>query len=212
MDYYLIDLENVGSRGLYGADLLDGDACIVIFYSSASSTVSGQVSRMLLDGRARILSQNVNVRTKNAMDFALAVMAGKLLAGDPEGKITIISGDSGYKAVLEAGNGKEPGRVFQHHSILEAWYLKERNPGKEANASIKSIMKEIRKRKTLADAAAALSADPELLSAVMEESGSDFRKLYQELLHVFGRERGLRLYRKMKNDRLGPFSIPPGTA
>lgn len=102
MDYYLIDLENVSNAGIEGADLLDANSKIVLFYSSAAGVISRFSEEILLRSNADIEYYPVNVHTKNALDFELVFHVGKLAADPKTEHIFIISADNGYQAVLEA--------------------------------------------------------------------------------------------------------------
>lgn len=75
-NYYLIDLENVQSRGFMGADLLGADGCIVIFYSCAANTITAADEERILRGQAAVRIRPVRVHTKDALDFELAVYTG----------------------------------------------------------------------------------------------------------------------------------------
>lgn len=205
MEYYLIDLENVGSQGIWGADLLEKNSCIIIFYSSEASTVDRRTEGMLLAGSEEVCIQNVNVHTKNAMDFAIAVKAGELLKTEDTERVVIVSNDNGYQAVLEAGNRERPGIVSQYSSVLEAWYLlgnerRLQNP-KCTPVSVKTVLQEKKTGYTLIAIAKELDVDVNALTKIIRKANTH-KEAYTEMLHAFGREKGLLVYRRLQTDGL----------
>lgn len=209
MKYYLVDLENVSNKGLAGADFLGGDARIVIFYSASAGKISEFCCGLLARSDAEVIWQAVNVHTKNALDFELAVYAGGLLMSDFTESICIISADSGYKAVTEAGNKLQPGTVWQYSSILEAWYMQSHTAdaaGTGPMASIKNVRKMLRQKKLVASIAGKIGLDPKDVMVLMEECGADIHRLYLGMLHSFGKEKGLAVYRQIRANSVGPFS------
>lgn len=208
MDYYLVDLENVGNKGLEGADLLNENSRIVVFYSAAAGKISEFCCDLLMQGKAGVDWQPVNARTKNALDFELAVYTGGLLRDTDTGSIYIISVDNGYKAVLEAGNKTKPGTIFQYSSILEAWYMRKRETDDSFGemASIKSVRKMLRQKKLIESIAARTELDSGAVINLIAECGTDIHRLYLGMLHAFGKEKGLAVYRQIRGNNLGPFS------
>lgn len=204
MKYFLIDLENVHDDGIKGADLLDEDSCIVIFHSSSSDTISNTAYRILKKSPAEVRFQIVNVRTKNAMDFEMAVYAGQLMMNADTDKIIIISADNGFKAVIEAVNQRKQNMMAQYPTLLSAWYMcirEERIPTSKVRVAMNEVKKGILKKEKVRVIAARLSVNPIQYANVIYESGNDKRSLYRGMMHTFGRKKGLEVYRYLQGRR-----------
>ena len=76
MSYYLIDFENVKSRGMEGVELLTEEDTVCIFYSDNADSMTFDLHRKLNETKAHIIYHKVAVGTKNALDFQLAKYLG----------------------------------------------------------------------------------------------------------------------------------------
>lgn len=81
MAYYLIDFENVKSRGMEGVELLTEEDTVCIFYSDNADSMTFDLHRKLNETKANIIYHKVAVGTKNALDFQLATYLGYLICG-----------------------------------------------------------------------------------------------------------------------------------
>lgn len=79
MAYYLIDFENVKSRGMEGVELLAKEDTVCIFYSDNADSMTFDLHRKLNETKAQIIYHKVAVGTKNALDFQLATYLGYLI-------------------------------------------------------------------------------------------------------------------------------------
>ena len=79
MAYYLIDFENVKSRGMEGVELLTEEDTVCIFYSDNADSMTFDLHRKLNETKANIIYHKVAVGTKNALDFQLATYLGYLI-------------------------------------------------------------------------------------------------------------------------------------
>lgn len=210
MDYYLIDLENVGNRGLEGADLLDRNSEIVVFYSSVTNKISPAASDRIMMGKASVRTQAVNVHTKNALDFELAVYVGRLVVAETTENIFIISNDGGYQAVVEGGSRAEFYNIYLYDSILEAYYMKTRTEEEKnkQNIPVKDLKKMIKRKKALYVMADVLSIDPAELVFVIMSADDNARSVYTGMLHAFGKEKGLEVYRYYRKNWVGQLQQP----
>ena len=66
MAYYLIDFENVKSRGMEGVELLAEEDTVCIFYSDNADSMTFDLHRKLNETKAQIIYHKVAVGTKNA--------------------------------------------------------------------------------------------------------------------------------------------------
>ena len=96
MKTYLVDFENVKSKGLVGIDRLTSDDHVIIFYSENSDTISFEMHCMVMQAKAEVDYMKVRVGGKNALDFQLSTLLGYLVAEGDNSHIFIISNDRGF--------------------------------------------------------------------------------------------------------------------
>lgn len=104
MKAYLIDFENVKSKGLSGIDLLGENDRVIIFYSENSDTISFDMHRKVMSSSAQIEYLKVRVGGKNALDFQLSTLLGYLVAKEMYSHIFIISNDKGFDKLHDFWN------------------------------------------------------------------------------------------------------------
>lgn len=76
MRSFLVDFENVKSKGLVGIDQVGSDDHVVIFYSENSDTISFEMHCSVMRAAASVEYMKVNVGGKNALDFQALYPAG----------------------------------------------------------------------------------------------------------------------------------------
>lgn len=96
MKTYLVDFENVKSKGLVGIDKLDKDDNVIIFYSENSDTISFEMHCQVLKAKANVEYMKVRVGGKNALDFQLSTLLGYIVAKGCNTHVFVISGDKGF--------------------------------------------------------------------------------------------------------------------
>ena len=96
MKTYLIDFENVKSKGLSGIDKLTEDDHVIIFYSENSDTISFEMHCLVMQAKAQVDYIKVRVGGKNALDFQLSTLLGYLVAEGDNTHLFIISNDKGF--------------------------------------------------------------------------------------------------------------------
>lgn len=106
MKIYLVDFENVKSKGLQGIDNLTETDTVIIFYSENSDTINFEMHQKVLTSKADIEYFKVNVGGKNALDFQLSTLLGYLVAKDTYTNIFIISNDRGFDFLHDFWHGK----------------------------------------------------------------------------------------------------------
>ena len=104
MKAYLIDFENVKSKGLTGIEQLGADDKVIIFYGENSDTISFEMHCKVMTSSADIEYLKVRVGGKNALDFQLSTLLGYLLAKELYTHIFIISGDKGFDKLHDFWN------------------------------------------------------------------------------------------------------------
>lgn len=104
MAYYLIDFENVKSRGMEGVELLTEEDTVCIFYSDNADSMTFDLHRKLNETKADIIYHKVAVGTKNALDFQLATYLGYLICGQQNEGIHpnyfIVTKDNGFTSLM----------------------------------------------------------------------------------------------------------------
>ncbi len=96
MKTYLVDFENVKSKGLVGIDRLDSEDNVIIFYSENSDTISFEMHCLVMKAKANIEYMKVRVGGKNALDFQLSTLLGYIVAKGNNSHVFVISGDKGF--------------------------------------------------------------------------------------------------------------------
>ena len=104
MAYYLIDFENVKSRGMEGVELLTEEDTVCIFYSDNADSMTFDLHRKLNETKANIIYHKVAVGTKNALDFQLATYLGYLICEQQRDGIHpnyfIVTKDNGFTSLM----------------------------------------------------------------------------------------------------------------
>lgn len=104
MAYYLIDFENVKSRGMEGVELLTEEDTVCIFYSDNADSMTFDLHRKLNETKANIIYHKVAVGTKNALDFQLATYLGYLICEQQNEGIHpnyfIVTKDNGFTSLM----------------------------------------------------------------------------------------------------------------
>ena len=134
MKAYLIDFENVKSKGLTGIEQLSPDDKVIIFYSENSDTISFEMHRKVMTSTADIEYLKVRVGGKNALDFQLSTLLGYLLAKGLYTHIFVISGDKGFDKLHDFWNVSFADRnsvtVFRTQTLLAAVAFANASKGK----------------------------------------------------------------------------------
>lgn len=99
--HFLIDYENVHNAGLRGAEYLNEEDQIILFYSQNSMTMERGYMHILAQCGCTFDIIKLISAGKNYLDFYIAVKIGELIAAGCQNPIGIISKDNGYKAVQE---------------------------------------------------------------------------------------------------------------
>lgn len=104
MSYYLIDFENVKSRGMEGVELLTEEDTVCIFYSDNADSMTFDLHRKLNETKAHIIYHKVAVGTKNALDFQPATYLGYLICEQQKEDIHpnyfIVTKDNGFTSLM----------------------------------------------------------------------------------------------------------------
>lgn len=104
MNAYLIDFENVKSKGLNGIEHLCENDRVIIFYSENSDTISFDMHMKVMATPASVEYLKVRVGGKNALDFQLCSMMGFIAAKEIYKYIFIVSNDKGFDKLHDFWN------------------------------------------------------------------------------------------------------------
>ena len=203
---YMVDFENVARKGLIGIGLLNSDDLVYIFYSNSKSNINSGLRENMLSCKARIVHQKVTTKTPNALDFQLSTEIGRLVEKGTISRISIISEDRGYEAVVDYVRKVTPSVIIdqqpfimaakqmEEEGITTAEILRRQKPQKlgmtfmELDRS-KQFEKEI--RKLVPDVE---DEEIKMLKGICMGTTSR-REKYIKALKTFGKEHGLVLYR-----------------
>ncbi len=103
MAYYLIDFENVKSRGMEGVELLTEEDTVCIFYSDNADSMTFDLHRKLNETKANIIYHKVAVGTKNALDFQPTYLGYLICEQQREGihpNYFIVTKDNGFTSLM----------------------------------------------------------------------------------------------------------------
>ncbi len=106
MKIYLIDFENVKSKGLTGVDHLTEEDSVIIFYSENADTISFEMHQKVLSSKAEVEYFKVHVGGKNALDFQLSTLLGYLVGKNAYSHIFVISNDKSFDFLHDFWHGK----------------------------------------------------------------------------------------------------------
>jgi hypothetical protein len=101
MGYFLIDYENTKNNGLNGIETLSSKDTVCIFYSENANTLTFETHKKISESTANFVFQEVDVGTKNALDFQLVTYLGYLIGKDRNQKYFIVTKDAGFGSVAK---------------------------------------------------------------------------------------------------------------
>lgn len=103
MNYFFIDYENVKEKGFNGILNLMEDSKVYIFYSSNANSLTFDLHNDLNESKAAINYFNVNVGSKNALDFQLSSYLGYVICNDidKKSKFYIVTKDNGFNCLAK---------------------------------------------------------------------------------------------------------------
>ena len=97
----LVDYENVnGSKGMKGVEYLTNEDILTIFYSDSCPNIPVEYMNPIIESGCSFMIYKLKRTGKNALDFYIAVEAGRLSA-EGHRQIAIISNDKGFEAVYD---------------------------------------------------------------------------------------------------------------
>lgn len=145
MNFYLVDYENVKSKGLEGITELSKNDTVYIFYSANANSLTFDLHLKLNQSQATIIYQEVSVGSKNALDFQLSTHLGYLIKEqeDKDARFYIITKDQGFTSLVRYWSEKK-------EQVKLAVDLSGTDPDKET-AELKKKVLEVLEDKNAAD-------------------------------------------------------------
>ena len=211
MHYYLIDFENVGITGLTGLYLPGEDSEIRVFLSDAAHQANEEVMQDAISSNAVIDTFYCSVSGKNSMDFQIAAYAWALLERTDTTRISIISADQGYMAVIDYGRKvRKNVPIYLARNILEAYAAyqagfakKEYSIGKKKTVEFKHIIDEVKFRRNNDSAKVmkleeAFGREKGIKALRIWNAYTGGRAKYREIIKTFGMKDGVEIYRLCK--------------
>lgn len=108
---FVVDTENTNNYSFINNFKVNENDNIVLFFSNNSKSITIQTFDEILKCGAKILTQNVNVGGKNALDFQLvAFITEKTIRGNFS-EIHVISNDTGFNYAIDYINNCYEGNV-----------------------------------------------------------------------------------------------------
>ena len=210
--YFLIDFENVKNLGLRGAEELEQEDGVAIFFSDSNSRVERRYLQDIEESGCTFDAYKLVKPYKNALDFYIAAKSGELFGGGYPGVIAIISKDEGFKAVRDywTYRAKPTHRMVVCESIERAilaaggpYPRVRRISAKMTSLGVEEFYASITDRRKVKEMLNQQFADTQLaeriddLEALIQKSETP-RELYLNALRGFGRNDGLFAYGILK--------------
>ena len=210
--YFLIDYENVKENGLSGFEHLTSNDDVLIFFSESTSNIKQGVWKKLCDTGCSIEICKLAKVRKNGLDFYIASRVGEIVAQDPSERIAIISGDSGFMAVVDywqkcrgnkysvvVGNTISMGIMYSKENSQRARCIEEFRKKVDIETAFQTYQKQTMLKaeiKTLLEGSNYEDKVDDIFRFV--EESSSYREKYLGALKRYGRKDGLNIYRFVK--------------
>ena len=118
MKYFLVDFENVHSKGMTGHEALDAEDRVVVFYTESNMYINMD----MISGHSGQIEFRKVPCGDQSLDKLLICRMGVLAARSAEDdKIVVISHDQGYSDCIRSLNAVWPGKAHLTDSI-GAWF------------------------------------------------------------------------------------------
>lgn len=212
MIHFMIDFENIGSRGLQGAEYLQQDDSVTIFYSQACMKIEQRRFFQVKESGCEFQICKLQKARKNALDFYIASRIGEIYGQGYIGMTAIVSNDTGFQAVREYWKNctSVPRDIILRPDIEQCIAASGENSFRQRRICLEKqevrLEEEYEKyaerqriRKRLEDSFAHTYYE-DFIEQIMNliESPKPLKILYRDSLKQFGRKDGLRIYREVK--------------
>lgn len=212
MIHFMVDFENVRNNGLQGAEYLQANDKVTIFYSACCLQVENGRMQQILNSGCEFDIRRLQNTGKNALDFYIASYLGELFGSGFEGNAAIVSCDKGFRAVQEYWRSAPLSRKIVLKSDIEQCIVSsgensERSSlirEKKKTTNIECEFEKYQERKRILEEVknlfenTAYTEEIGKISSIIERKSSP-KVLYLDTLKQFGKKSGLEIYSKIKN-------------
>lgn len=212
MIHFMIDFENTRSRGLQGAEYLQAEDSVTIFYSQACMKIEqGRLCQLKQAGCSFRLCK-LQKSGKNALDFYIASYIGEIYGQGYTGMTAIVSSDAGFQAVKEYWKScaSVPKNIILRPDIEQCIFSSGENSLRQKQIYMekkevdleeeyKKYVEQQRIRNALEDSFANTDYES-LVEQIMEvvTRSKPLKLLYLDSVKQFGKRDGLNIYHKVK--------------
>lgn len=203
---FLIDYENINSRGLHGSEFLEKDDELLIFYSDQCPRIERQEMEKVFQSGCGFEIIKLPSPGKNALDFCIATSVGEALGRGENKSIGIISNDKGYKTIQDYWRKRKPTvrivcRPDVAQCIISADEPGERTRKVHAACDPVDLEKEYKVflRRRMLEEKLTDYGEKGLQLASDLSSMHEAKKIYQFLLQECGKKDGLAIYHMVKD-------------
>ena len=215
MIHLLVDYENVHYSGLEGTEYLTPEDTLTIFYSKPCRYIPQYRMKHILDSGCKFEICELVSKRKNALDFYIASKVGEIFAEDRNVNVAIVSKDNGFKSVRDYWNVRlNPSSRLVKNDTITSCIISSAEPYQrrinlQQNTSrvelIRALQiyteneKTVRIKKQLCDTFENTEYEkliPQIVDIV--EGSNDLKNMYISSLKTFGKEKGLGVYRQLK--------------
>jgi len=210
MIHFMVDFENVGNRGLQGAEYLSAEDSMTIFYSKTCSQVENRKLQQIISAGSVLHLCCLQNTGKNALDFYIASKIGELYGSGYEGLTAVVSKDKGYHAVRDYWEkcvrparkivlcpDLEQGIVASNENSTRRTVIQRNLQEVSLEAQYEKYKEHLRIREELeVYFADTMDMDQGVLEQVVNivEAKKERRVLYLDTLKQFGKKKGLEIY------------------
>ena len=210
---FFIDYENVHAQGFRGAEFLNPQDEVVLFYSKACTKLECGILTTLYDSGCDCRIFKLANAGRNALDFYITSHIGETLGRGYIGAVGIVSHDKGFRAIHDYWLARNPGMIIackpdiaqciistnemqdlrwqKVHQKYEALDLEEAFIQFEKRDQLRSVLAE-----TLGGSDREWRFD-EMARELMDRKPG--KETYLSLMREYGIQDGQAIYRAMKN-------------
>lgn len=209
--HFIVDYENTDCRGLKGVQYLQKEDKLDIFFSQCCSKIETEYWEEIMKAGCEFHACKLEKSGHNALDFYIATRIGELFGKGSSGPVAIVSKDKGFSAVRDYWQKAEKGKKIVLKPNIEQCILASNEPSErrrliQSRKQILSLEQEYKKyaeyqqwQQMLEQRFSNLLAYQEIEElAELLEKKPRARVLYLNLLKLFGKEKGLYVYRECK--------------
>lgn len=210
--YFLVDFENVRSDGLRGADYLEENDYLTIFFSNAAHSCENRYLEDIERSGCHFDTCKLKNIGKNGLDFYIATRVGEFYGTGHKDRVAIISKDQGYKAVRDYWDMRLPSnnKIILSPSVERSLIasndnsdrvkcLKNRLSGVDIDVFQARYEERMRLQETLRQILDGTDYAGKMFEIQkMMETAKTPKIVYLNSLHRFGKKQGLEIYRRIK--------------